>query len=157
MFITFPTRATGGAYHTASALPYTHKVYKWCLFLRAFQPKSNKNKLRGLSPRANYTDRTTAVCRRTYYQLLRIESATWFKMKPPETRLQDIAELLQSKPAFQNWESDCDMRPTSLLLRYQCVTDRVRLMPHLELLTRSLEAKLCCLIKQHAMTSSTHS
>jgi hypothetical protein len=36
-----------------------------------------KNKLHGLSPRANYTDRATAACRRIYCQLLRIEGATW--------------------------------------------------------------------------------
>jgi hypothetical protein len=35
--------------------------------------KQKKNKLRGLSPRANYTDRTTAACRRSYCHLLRIE------------------------------------------------------------------------------------
>jgi hypothetical protein len=29
----------------------------------------NKNKLHGLSPRANYTDRATASCRRSYCQL----------------------------------------------------------------------------------------
>jgi hypothetical protein len=31
-----------------------------------------KTKLHGLSPRANYTDRATAACRRSYCQLLRI-------------------------------------------------------------------------------------
>jgi hypothetical protein len=36
-----------------------------------------KTKLRGLSPRANYTDRATAACRRSYCQLLRVEGATW--------------------------------------------------------------------------------
>jgi hypothetical protein len=36
-----------------------------------------KNKLHGLSPRANYTDRATAVCRRSHCQLLRIEGVTW--------------------------------------------------------------------------------
>jgi hypothetical protein len=35
------------------------------------------NKLHGLSPRANYTDRATAACQRSDYQLLRIEGATW--------------------------------------------------------------------------------
>jgi hypothetical protein len=35
------------------------------------------NKLHGLSPRANYTDRATAACRRSDCQLLRIEDATW--------------------------------------------------------------------------------
>jgi hypothetical protein len=36
-----------------------------------------KLKLHGLSPRANYTDRATAACRRSDCQLLRIEGATW--------------------------------------------------------------------------------
>jgi hypothetical protein len=36
-----------------------------------------KAKLHGLSPRANYTDRATAACRRSDCQLLRIEGATW--------------------------------------------------------------------------------
>jgi hypothetical protein len=36
-----------------------------------------KKKLCGLSPRANYTDRATAVCRRSKCQLLRIESVAW--------------------------------------------------------------------------------
>jgi hypothetical protein len=36
-----------------------------------------KTKLHGLSPRANYTDRATAVCRQSDCQLLRIEGATW--------------------------------------------------------------------------------
>jgi hypothetical protein len=37
----------------------------------------HKKKLHCLSPRANYTDRATAACRRSDCQLLRIESATW--------------------------------------------------------------------------------
>jgi hypothetical protein len=37
----------------------------------------NKKKLHGLSPRANYTDRATAACRRSDCQLLRIECPTW--------------------------------------------------------------------------------
>jgi hypothetical protein len=36
-----------------------------------------KTKLHGLSPRANYTDRATAACRRNDCQFLLIESATW--------------------------------------------------------------------------------
>jgi hypothetical protein len=35
------------------------------------------NKLHGLSPRANYTDRATAACRRSDCQLLRIKGAMW--------------------------------------------------------------------------------
>jgi hypothetical protein len=34
-------------------------------------------KLHGLSPRANYTDRATAACRRSDCQLVRIEGAMW--------------------------------------------------------------------------------
>jgi hypothetical protein len=46
--------------------------------------KTNKqNKLRGLSPRANYTDRATAACRRNDCQLLRIEGATWSAWRIP--------------------------------------------------------------------------
>jgi hypothetical protein len=37
----------------------------------------SKTKLYGLRPRANYTDRATAACRRSDCQLLRIEGATW--------------------------------------------------------------------------------
>jgi hypothetical protein len=36
-----------------------------------------KTKLHGLSPRAIYTDRATAACRRSDCQLVRIEGATW--------------------------------------------------------------------------------
>jgi hypothetical protein len=36
-----------------------------------------KTKFHGLSPRANYTDRATAACRRSDCQLLRVEGATW--------------------------------------------------------------------------------
>jgi hypothetical protein len=36
-----------------------------------------KTKLHGLSPRANYTDRATAACRRSDCQLVRLEGATW--------------------------------------------------------------------------------
>jgi hypothetical protein len=36
-----------------------------------------KKNLHGLSPRANYTDRATAACRRSDCQLLRIEGAMW--------------------------------------------------------------------------------
>jgi hypothetical protein len=39
--------------------------------------KTNKNKLHGLSPRANYTDRATTASRRNGCQILRIKDATW--------------------------------------------------------------------------------
>jgi hypothetical protein len=37
----------------------------------------DEKKLHGLSPRANYTDRATAACRRSECQRLWIEGATW--------------------------------------------------------------------------------
>jgi hypothetical protein len=49
-----------------------HKCGKYLAYL----PKT-KTKLHGLSPRTNYTDRATAACRRSDYQLLRIEGDTW--------------------------------------------------------------------------------
>jgi hypothetical protein len=39
--------------------------------------ESSLKKLHGLSPRANYTDRATAACRRSDCQLVWIEGATW--------------------------------------------------------------------------------
>jgi hypothetical protein len=42
-----------------------------------------KRKLHGLSPRANYTDRATAACRRSVCQLLRIKGATWSAWRIP--------------------------------------------------------------------------
>jgi hypothetical protein len=48
-----------------------------------FQQFADKTKLHGLSPRANYTDRVTAACRRSNCQLLRIEGATWSAWRIP--------------------------------------------------------------------------
>jgi hypothetical protein len=50
----------------------TYRIW-WCIKRR----RSTKKKLHGLSPRANYTDRATAACRRSDCQFLRIEGATW--------------------------------------------------------------------------------
>jgi hypothetical protein len=47
------------------------------LLRHLFIKYKTKTKLHGLSPRANYTDRATAACRRCDCQLLRIEGATW--------------------------------------------------------------------------------
>jgi hypothetical protein len=44
----------------------------------------------GLSPQANYTDRATAACRRSYCQLLRIEGATWSAWQIPTTVFSDF-------------------------------------------------------------------
>jgi hypothetical protein len=46
-----------------------------CIFIA--QINYRLKKLHGLSPRANYTDRATAACRRSDCQLLRKEGATW--------------------------------------------------------------------------------
>jgi hypothetical protein len=48
--------------------------------------KKKKTKLHGLSPRANYTDRATAACRRSDCQLVRIGSLrpySWFSRQEP--------------------------------------------------------------------------
>jgi hypothetical protein len=52
-----------------------HGVF--CDKVRSIKEQKNKTKLHGLSPRANYTDRAHAACRRSECQLLRIQSATW--------------------------------------------------------------------------------
>jgi hypothetical protein len=48
-----------------------------CAMNKCFLQQTKTNKLHGLSPRANYTDRATAACQRSDCQLLRIEDATW--------------------------------------------------------------------------------
>jgi hypothetical protein len=45
--------------------------------------KNKTNKLHGLIPRANYTDRATAACQRSECQLLRIKGATWSAWRIP--------------------------------------------------------------------------
>jgi hypothetical protein len=49
----------------------------YTLMKQSFFHEEHKKKLHGLSPRANYTDRAIAACRRSDCQLLRIEGATW--------------------------------------------------------------------------------
>jgi hypothetical protein len=44
-----------------------------CINLQVYKTTKKTKKLHGLSPRANYTDRATAACRRSDCQLLRIE------------------------------------------------------------------------------------
>jgi hypothetical protein len=52
--------------------------YRFCTRNIIFSSRAiTKKKLHGLSPRANYTDRATAVCRRSDCKLVRIEGATW--------------------------------------------------------------------------------
>jgi hypothetical protein len=38
-------------------------------------------KLRGRSPQANYTDRATAACRRSWCQPLRVEGVAWSEQR----------------------------------------------------------------------------
>jgi hypothetical protein len=60
---------------------------------RTTHKHTHKNKLRGLSLRANYTERATAVCRLSKYQLLRLEqSARWI----PYGRNLDFLLLISS-------------------------------------------------------------
>jgi hypothetical protein len=42
-----------------------------------------KKKLNCFSPQANYTNRATAACRRSYCQLLRIEGVAWSVQRVP--------------------------------------------------------------------------
>jgi hypothetical protein len=57
----------------------THKqsIVKCLLYAAYYTLHIKQNKLHGLSPQANYTDRVTAACRRSDCQLLRLEGATW--------------------------------------------------------------------------------
>jgi hypothetical protein len=71
---------------TLQNISFTLTVYNWfidfqwylatCFGLWEAIIRQIKN-LRGFSPKANYTDRATAACRRSYCQLLRIESVAW--------------------------------------------------------------------------------
>jgi hypothetical protein len=47
------------------------------VLLLSWSTYAPKHKLHSLSPRANYTDRETAACRRSDWKLVRIEGATW--------------------------------------------------------------------------------
>jgi hypothetical protein len=53
------------------------KIVQDCILYHTLKIKTTrKTKLHGLSPRANYTDRATAACRRSDCQLVRIEGDT---------------------------------------------------------------------------------
>jgi hypothetical protein len=58
---------------------YSHSIMTFGLVFwdNSYHRKNKKNELHGPSPRANYTDRATAACRRSDCQLLRIKGATW--------------------------------------------------------------------------------
>jgi hypothetical protein len=68
-----------GSFEHEVQFSFSHKVIKILLHLINF-PSPILDlfiKLHGLRPRANYTDRATAACRRSECQLVRIEGATW--------------------------------------------------------------------------------
>jgi hypothetical protein len=60
--------------------------------------QTNKNNLRGLSPRANYTDRATAACWRSQCQLFRIEECRVVSVTDPYGR--NIGFLDRSRYLF---------------------------------------------------------
>jgi hypothetical protein len=62
-------------------MPYMQTFF---LILRV---EYKKLKLHGLSPRATYTDRATAACRRSDCQLVLIEGATWSAVTDPFGRI----------------------------------------------------------------------
>jgi hypothetical protein len=75
--------------HRATVLKSTHTVKAVVqtlssnLFCTVTQTGCVKTKLSGFSPQANYTDRATAACRRSYWQLLQIECVTWSAQRIP--------------------------------------------------------------------------
>jgi hypothetical protein len=56
--------------------------------LRSFGklPDNTTNQLRGFSPRANYTDRATAACRRSWCQLFGLRGVAWSVRRIPYDR-----------------------------------------------------------------------
>jgi hypothetical protein len=87
-------------------------VQRWSLYRI-----SGYNKLRGLSPRENYTDRATAACRGRYCELLRIEDVA----TDPHGRILGFLDrslyfFFQVAPQLYSW-SRVDLVPDPLLLR----------------------------------------
>jgi hypothetical protein len=69
----------------ATARTKTYRVQAHTINTQALDIKATwtKTKLHGLSPRANYTDRATAACRRSDCQRMQIEGATWSAWRIP--------------------------------------------------------------------------
>jgi hypothetical protein len=63
--------------HTLSWLPSVAQEWHMSLAALCMPQEYEQEKLHGLSPRANFTDRATAACRRSDCQLLWIKGATW--------------------------------------------------------------------------------
>jgi hypothetical protein len=55
-----------------------------------FPTKKQTNKLRGLGPRANYTDRATSSSWRSSCQLLQKESVAWSEQRIPMVVISDF-------------------------------------------------------------------
>jgi hypothetical protein len=64
-------------FYTGCHTCYSYNEYWPREYARKDNVIHKNKKLHGLSPRANYTDRATAACRRSDCQLLRIEGTTW--------------------------------------------------------------------------------
>jgi hypothetical protein len=71
-FLSLHTHAHAHAHAFALSLSHSLSLTLTLSFSLSFSLS-----LHGLSPRANYTDRATAACRRSDCQLLWIEGATW--------------------------------------------------------------------------------
>jgi hypothetical protein len=89
------------------------------LSLNTESQQNKQNKLHGLSPRANYTDRATTACRRSDCQLLRIEGATW----STESQLRLNWTFSRKISKFYFWY---DQRNYLLLLYYNSYRTRYK-------------------------------
>jgi hypothetical protein len=76
----------GQRYSTSSQFSTVVGVYSELHTFHNLHIKT-KTKLHGLSPRANYTDRVTAACRRSDCQLLRIEGCHVVSVTDPYGRI----------------------------------------------------------------------
>jgi hypothetical protein len=79
------------------------------------------NKLRGLSPQVNYTERATAACRRSWCQLLRVEACHVVSVTDSYGRILGFLDLepllfFQVAPQLYSW-GWVDPIPDPLLLR----------------------------------------
>jgi hypothetical protein len=92
---------------------------------------TNKSKLRGLSPRANYTDRATAACRRSQCQLFRIEGATWPAWRIPTAVSSDFytGAATSSSKQLLNCTHEAEWTPfqTQLLRKSGSAGNRTRI------------------------------
>jgi hypothetical protein len=76
------TILNGFSSHIATLI-LIHFVFQEAISLALIVRDQPTNQLRGLSPRAKYTNRTTAACRRNWCQLLRIEECRMVRATDP--------------------------------------------------------------------------